>query len=125
MSRESGRTQGYLLIEALIATAIIAGMMALTFQSIAATATASRLVSERREAVMVAQSALATAESEGRFNGSALSGRSGPYRWQVNISPFRVDTRGEAPPLRLLTASVDDTRINRRVMTLQTLRVAL
>ncbi len=121
---QSPDERGYALAEALIATAIIAAMMAVTFQTIAAAAAATRLINERRMAMMVAQSALSLAESEGRFGSNGNAGQSGDYSWQVTTSGFGRGDAGEAAPLRLLRVTVRDVRTGQALASLQTLRLA-
>ena len=116
---------GFALVEAIIAALIVAAMMAVTFQTIANAAVVTRLVNERHGALLVAQSALASAESEGRFGERGNTGKTGHYIWQVTTSAYGRRSSSDAPPLRLLTAVVRDARTGQPLVTLRTLRLAL
>ncbi len=112
------------MAETLVAALIIAGMMAVTFQTIASAAAASRLIGQRSAAMLVAQSALARADSEGRFDQAGNSGRSGDYVWHVGVFRYGNARSDNQYSLRQLRVDVRDVRTGRPLATLKTLRLA-
>lgn len=116
MTRE--REAGFAIVEVVIAAAIVAGMMALTYRAIVANAQGGRMVAERRMAAMVAQSVLAQATAAP--GGSVpTQGRDGALIWRVARLPY---ASSGALPLEQVAVQVRDER--GPVLTLQTVRVA-
>jgi general secretion pathway protein I len=122
-STELSREAGFSLVETLIAMAIIAAMMAMTFGGIAINARTTRAMFDRRAAVMVAKSALDAAVSSNDGEEMPQSGADGNLRWQIAVEPYqsRVDT---APQLDLVTVTVAPVGSDRPVLRLCTLRIA-
>lgn len=117
----SGRRRGqagFAIVEVVIAAAIVAGMMALTYRSVVANAQAGRMVAARRAAAMVAQSVLAQATAA-PGGAQPTQGRDGALSWRVARAPYAA---GGALPLERIAVEVRDDR--GPVLTLQTVRVA-
>ncbi len=113
---------GFSLVETLIAIAIIATMLAMTFGGIALNARTTQAMLDRRAAVMVAKSALDMAVASDGRGDMPGSGTDGQLRWQIMVEPYqpRVDS---APPLDLVTVTVTPLRSNRAILQLRTLRI--
>lgn len=121
--RSKALTQaGFSLVETLIAMAIIATMMAMTFAGIAVNARTTQAMLDRRAAVMVAKSALDMAMAGDGRGDMPGSGSDGHLRWQISVEPYlpRVDA---APPLDLVTVTVTPQGSGRAILQLRTLRV--
>lgn len=120
MTRRRGKRAGagFAIVEVVIAAAIVAGMMALTYRSIVTNAQAGRMVAARRTAAMVAQSVLAQATAA-PGGAQPTQGRDGALTWRVDRSPY---PGSGALPLERAAVLVRDDR--GPVLTLQTVRVA-
>ena len=110
---------GFSLVETLIATAIIAGMTMMAFQTISANAQATRLMIDRRAAVLVAKSALDSAIGS---TDMARTGVSGALQWRLSVEPYQPRANG-APPLDRVTVIVASAQSGRSVLRLSSLRV--
>ncbi len=110
---------GFSLVETLIATAIIAGMTMMAFQTISANAQATRLMIDRRAAVLVAKSALDSAIGS---TDMARTGASGALQWRLSVEPYQPRANG-APPLDRVTVIVASAQSGRSVLRLSSLRV--
>ena len=114
--------RGFGLVETLIATAIIATMAAVTFAAIAANARATRLIVERRAAVMLAKSALDLGMA-GIGNRSEVQGQTaGALTCSLSVEPYqpRTDT---APPLDRITVTMRQAASGRAVLRLSSLKL--
>jgi Tfp pilus assembly protein PilV len=111
--------RGLAIVEVVIATAIVAGMMALTYRTIAANAQAARQVAERRHAAMLARSVLDQLTAGPAAADQARLGRDGALTWRTARTPYG---HGGALPLERVAVEVRDA--TGPVLTLQTLRVA-
>ena len=113
---------GFSLVETLIAMAIIATMMAMTFGGIAVNARTTQAMLDRRAALMVAKSALDMAMASDCRGDMPMSGSDGQLRWQISVEPYqpRVDT---APPLDLVKVTVTPLGSSRAILQLRTLRI--
>lgn len=109
---------GFAIVEVVIAAAIVAGMMALTYRTIAANAQAARQVAERRHAAMLARSVLDQVTAGPAAAEQARTGRDGGLTWRTARSPYGS---GGALPLERVVVEVRDA--TGPVLTLQTLRV--
>lgn len=124
MTSRTRREEGFALAETLVATAIIAAMMGLAYQTIAANAQAARLMAERREAVLIAQSVLAEAIGPASDAGQLHGGRAGSLSWQVATNPYSTGARAGGPPLEQVTVSIFGERPQAAILTLTTLRLS-
>lgn len=82
-----GRDEGSVLVEALAATAIVAMILLATFQATADSAVRRRTLEQRRDALLIAQSELATAGSVLPLVAGAVEGREGDDIWRVEMQP--------------------------------------
>ncbi|WP_293880055.1 type II secretion system protein [Sphingomonas sp.] len=114
------REQGYGLVEALLAMAIIAVMMSALFSSISNNAKATRAVADRRAAVLIAKSALDLAIGGGAEG--PRSGDAGRFRWQIAIDPYRGESAG-APRLDRVTVTIDQPGSPVPLFQLRSLRI--
>jgi type II secretory pathway pseudopilin PulG len=115
---------GSLLVEAIIAAGIVAMMMAALYTSIAGSAARQQMVSDRRLALLVARSAIATVGEETPATVSTTTGVNGDYGWRIDIAPYGGDlTPSAAGPLGVITVQVFKGGQGRSLATLRTLRV--
>jgi prepilin-type N-terminal cleavage/methylation domain-containing protein len=113
---------GFSLVETLIATAIVATMSLMFYQSVTVNARALNAIGDRRAAALVAQSALDLAVAGSSSRDLPRSGIDGQMRWQIDIETFQPRT-GAAPPLELITVTVTPNRALRPVLRLRSLRL--
>lgn len=121
----SGRSDesGFALAETLVATAIIAAMLGVTFQSIEAGARQTRQIEDRRKAMLVAQSQLTAVGSAQSTSLGETNGLTSGIRWRLLVQPYLAN---EPSGARLETVSVTaglagDTR---DLAVIKTVRVA-
>jgi len=114
--------RGFALVEALIAAAIICTMVVVYLQAAMTDANAERMVAERREAVLLARSALDSATVTGSDPRLASSGETDRLRWTVSLAPYGSNDPG-SPPLEQTTVTVSDKALGRPLVTLTTLRL--
>jgi len=107
---------GFTLIEALIALAIVAGMTAALVETTVGDARARAAVRERREALMLAQSALDAAYDPSAGDHGAWQ----TYGWRIGRDRVGDADAFDRHPLERLTVVVDHG--GRRVMRLVTVR---
>jgi type II secretory pathway pseudopilin PulG len=81
------RDQGSVLVETLVATAIVTMMTAALYGALGDAAERARAAEARRAALLVAQSALAGAPAAGAFRTGRVTGADGPYVWEIVASP--------------------------------------
>jgi type II secretory pathway pseudopilin PulG len=113
-----------MLVEAIIAAGIVAVMMAALYTSIAGSAARQQMLSDRRLALMVARSAMATVGEETPATVGTTTGVNGDYGWRIDISPYGGDlTPSAAGPLGVITVQVFKGGQGRSLATLRTLRV--
>ena len=117
----SGRaSKGFSLIETLIALAIVAAMTAALVGTTGQDARTRLAVQHRREAMLLAQSALeqmadASAANNGRWQG---------YTWRVLIQPYGLADPLDRHPLEQLTVIVASAiGDNREIARLSTVRI--
>lgn len=77
-----------MFIEALVAAAIVAMVMAVTLQVASDGFAQERLVASRRMALLVAQSQMAEVGSAIPTTPGENAGFDGPFLWRVTISPY-------------------------------------
>jgi type II secretory pathway pseudopilin PulG len=114
---------GFALAETLVATAIIAAMLGVTFQSIEAGARQTRQIEDRRKAMLVAQSQLTAVGSAQSASFGETSGLTSGIRWRLSVQPYRAN---EPSGARLETVSVTAGLAGdkRDLVILKTIRVA-
>ena len=119
------RDRGSAFIESMVAAAIVAMTVGTTFQVIADSVSRQRLTQARRSAYMVAQSELADVGVEIPIAQGQTSGVSGPFAWQVEVSPFQTgQSDSSAGALWRVNVSVRDRSGGPELASLQSLRVA-
>jgi prepilin-type N-terminal cleavage/methylation domain-containing protein len=116
--------RGFSLVETLIATAVIATMTALVFQGISVNAGTTRMIADRRGAVLVAKSALDMSTVSEMADGGvgARTGVSGVFRWRITEQPY-PNSLGTAPTLHLITVTVSRVGVEKPLVQLRTLRI--
>lgn len=88
------RERGTALVEALVALAIFAAMIGVTYGAIADSSRATRLLQTQRQAISVAQSVLARAGGDIALAPGVTDGREGGFAWQMEMERYR----GEGAP---------------------------
>ena len=116
-------SQGFVLVEALTAVALIAIMVAMVAGLIASNAQATGQIERRRHAFLIARSALDEAGAASSDAVLGRAGRDGIYSWTVAIEPYGAAV-ASAPPLERVSVIVSDRETRRPLARLQTLRLA-
>lgn len=99
--------EGAIVVEAMIAALIIAGMAAALFATLHSNALAARAADERRRALLVAQSALAAAGAGNPLSPGIEEGMDGDLVWRRAVAPFSVpDGASRAGTVERVTVSV-------------------
>ncbi len=106
-----------MVIEALVAVLIVAVMAGLWFETSGSAARRAVAINDRRTAMLVAQSQLATVGVTVPARFGSVDGRDGAYLWQIGQQPY--DDAG--PGVSLVTVTVAAPGRG-RLATLQTLR---
>ncbi len=114
---------GAIVIEAMIAAAIVAAMCAAAFEAVTATSRTSRALEARREAMLVAQSTLATVGVAIPVVPGATDGIAGSLTWRVDIVPT-ASGESAAGTLDRVTVTVRAANKRAPLATLSTLRLA-
>ncbi len=118
------RENGSVLIEAMVASAIVALMLAAMYRAVADTARGSAHAIEKRAALMIAQSELAAVGSALPLSPGVTGGVEGPYAWRVDIEPYAAAAGpSDAGPLFEVTVSVHSADSNADIVTLQSLEI--
>lgn len=105
------RDAGFSLIEALIALAIIAAMTGALVETVAADAHARFAVEERREALLIAQSALDAAKGGETTDSGSAHGQGPDLAWHIDRAPYDAGSAAfAATRLEQLTVTVADAR---------------
>jgi type II secretory pathway pseudopilin PulG len=114
---------GFALAETLVATAIIAAMLGVTFQSIEASARQTRLVEDRRQAMLVAQSQLTAVGSAQSTSFGETNGVTNGILWRLSVKPYRADQPSGAR-LEEVSIIAGLAKDKRDLVVLKTIRVA-
>jgi type II secretory pathway pseudopilin PulG len=114
---------GFALAETLVATAIIAAMLGVTFQSIEAGARQTRQIEDRRKAMLVAQSQLTAVGSAQSSSLGETSGLTSGIRWRLSVQPYRADEPSGAR-LEAVSVTAGLASDKRDLVILKTIRVA-
>ena len=75
---------GYLLVEALVALAIVAIMSTLVFDTLSQMSRSESLIAERRRGLLLARSVLAAATVQSVVPPVASNGTDGELAWQIS-----------------------------------------
>lgn len=108
MTRAAGRPDpeaGSVLVEAMVAVAIIAMMLAVTYRAVGESVLRARAAEAGRTAALIAQSRLAMVGAEIPLRPGETAGVDGEFVWRVRIeaAPAEASVMG---PLLSVTASV-------------------
>jgi type II secretory pathway pseudopilin PulG len=117
------KESGFALAETLVATAIIAAMLGVTFQSIESGARQVRMIEDRRQAMLIAQSQLTAVGSAQSTSLGETSGLTSGIRWRLSVKPYRANQQSGAK-LELVSLTAGLEREKRDLVTLKTIRVA-
>jgi type II secretion system protein I len=82
--------RGAVFVEALVAAAIVAMILAATLRVISDGAAGQRMMEDRRMALLVAQSELATVGADIPVEPGDSAGFAGNLVWRVDISPYEA-----------------------------------
>jgi len=113
---------GYLLLEALVALAIVAMMSTLVFVTISQMSQSASLVAERRRAMLLARSVLAAATVDSRSRAVPAQGADGDLAWSVSSDSWRPDDVGNLQ-LAKVTVTISDRIKGARLVRLAGVRV--
>ena len=113
---------GFALVETLVATAIIAAMLGVTFQSIETGARQTRLIEDRRQAVLIAQSQLSAVGAAQSNAFGDTRGLTGGISWRLTVQPFRAN-QPSAARLEEVTVTAGLAADPRPLVILKTVRV--
>lgn len=117
--------RGFLLVEALVALAIVALMAALVFDTVWQMGKTAVVASEKRQALLLAQSVLAAAIVPGPVMPISPRGTEGPLAWQVASEAFGVSNAsgaGDGLPLETVRVAITDAATGRVLVQLETLK---
>lgn len=115
--------QGFSLVETLIAAAVIASAMAMTYKAIAQNAQAARLAAERRLAAMVGRSALDLVTGAGTGTALPQRGEQAGLLWRARVQPYAGGARDSGPPLLHVSVTVTKPGAARPLLRLETLKL--
>jgi type II secretory pathway component PulJ len=117
------RQAGSAVVEAMVAVAIIAVMLAVTYQALGQSTVRSRAAESSRMAAMIARSRLALVGADIPLQPGEASGTEGDFAWRVHIvaAPEAASDVGQ---LMSVTASVRGRRGGPDRAVLRTLRLA-
>lgn len=117
------RDSGFALAETLVATAIIAAMLGVTFQSIETGARQTRQIEDRRKAMLIAQSQLTAVGSAQSASFGETSGLTSGIRWRLSVQPYRANEPSGAR-LEAVSVTAGLAGETRDLVILNTIRVA-
>jgi len=120
MRERRARDAGFLLVEALVAFAIVAVMAAMVYTTVAQTGLVATRLVERRGALLLARSLLAGAAVDSRTRPVSYAGADGPYAWTIAVDSYE-SPEAQASPLRTVTVTVTDPTGRYRLARLSTL----
>ncbi len=118
--------RGIALLEVLIACAIIAAMLGVTYQAMQTHARAASRLDSQRQAVLIAQSVLARVGADIALAPGVTEGSANGLPWRIEIDRYRGEGAQPNDTAALMQVSISirspDTR--EAAFTLQTLRLA-
>lgn len=113
--------QGFSLVEALMAVAVIAAMTGLFFDSVGISGFMGQSLARRREAVLLAQSLLDQAQVSMPAGARGEAGSWHGLDWHVTRRASGGGARASGPPLELVRIEIAER--GRRLASVQTLRL--
>ena len=118
------RESGSVLIEAMVAAALVALMLATMYRGVADSAMRQAGVTERRMALLVAQSEMDAVGSVLPLAPGTTSGTEGSYAWRVNVAPYPAPLGpSNAGRLMMVTVSVSERGAHVDLVSLKTLSI--
>ncbi|MEH0196559.1 hypothetical protein V7S57_13490 [Caulobacter sp. CCNWLY153] len=114
---------GSVLIEALIAAALVAMILLATFQVLSDSARRRERVLAQRDAVAIARARLEAVGSALPLTPGRIEGVEGGYHWSLVITPCSGDVRSRAGELRCATVTVRKPDQTAPLVSLTTRRV--
>jgi type II secretory pathway pseudopilin PulG len=117
---------GSALVEALVATAVLAGVLGATFTALTAAQQRQAALDQRRTALMIARSRLAAVGLEVPAAPGDTEGVQGDFSWRVRIDPSQAETPAVSAlgQPELVTVSVRALRGSADLAVLKSLRLA-
>ena len=103
----ASRDAGSVLVEAMVAVAIVAMMLAVSYRAVGDSVLRARAAEASRAAMMVAQSRLASVGPEIPLAPGQTTGVDGAFTWRIDIAPADEAPSGMGRLLSV-TASVRD-----------------
>ena len=97
---------GSILIEAMVAAALVALMLGTMYQALGDSAANQNWIAQKRIALLVAQSEMDAIGPLIPLAPGTTSGTEGPYVWQINIGQYPAGGPSNAGPLLAVTVSV-------------------
>lgn len=122
MTHQGGQA-GFAIVETLVASAIIAAMLGVTYQAMQTSARQSRMVEDRRLATLVAQTQMAAIGASVTGNFGETRGTTSGVDWRIVAVPYRADGANSGR-IKLDLISVSAGLGNRELVTLRTLRLS-
>jgi hypothetical protein len=113
---------GSVLVEAMVAVAVIAMMLAVTYRATGDSVLRARAAEASRAAILVAQSRIASVGAEIALTPGETTGVDGAYAWRVEVAPAAEDASATGR-LMSVAAEVRDRNGALRAR-LRTLRLA-
>ncbi|MFZ0267903.1 hypothetical protein [Caulobacter sp.] len=117
------REEGSILVEALVAAALVALILTAAFRVMADSAMRQRGIEDRRTALMVARSQLTAVGAALPATPGRIGGVDGDYVWSLKVEDCPEDGESAAGALRCATVSVRRTDGERPLVTLASRRL--
>ena len=118
------RDQGSVLVETLVATAIVSLMTAALFSALGEAASRSRELEARRLALMTARSVLAVGMTGNASGAGRVTGVDGAFAWELTAAPAAGGAPSASGGLVRLEVRVRDRTSGDPLARLATLRLA-
>jgi Tfp pilus assembly protein PilV len=124
-SQNAPSDSGSVLIETVIAAAILAMILGTGLAAIGNTLNRSRILEDQQKALLVAQSQLSLFGPSVRANDGRANGVDGILSWEINVEPYtNTKALGNDTALLLITIEVFKENPHQRLVQLRTLRIA-
>ncbi len=118
------RDEGSVLIEAMVAAAIVTLSLAALYRTVEDSARHGRVLNEKRVALLIAQSHLASVGSLVPVAEGVTNGIDGPYAWSVRIDPDSNSDASDAGQLYQVTVAVRHADDGNDIVALHSLALA-
>lgn len=118
--------RGTALVEALVALAVFATMLGVTYGAITDRSRAARLLQTERQAAAIARSVLTRAGGDIALAPGTVDGHEGDFAWQMEMERYQGEGAPSiaGPPLIEVTVAVRPVDSSRPRIALRSLRVA-